>query len=233
MQLTSPLCVTPTSNITSRVIGFTILCIICGLVQTFAVPQGTRSAVDAANYMIFHYYVHNIDLENCPVPLSLSLFLFLSLSLSLSCARALISMPITRNTRTVRRVRRTRWIKMKTYERLPFFATSECRMQLRRCSRAKRRDNLSRRRARNLQSKSIIPATRSPLFAVKKGKKRKKSTSPHARARTSAGGKNSDKTRTVGIAIGAPWTIIDLERKGRKIKPIHRRYSRVEGHAVQ
>jgi hypothetical protein len=160
MQLTSPLCVTPTSNITSRVIGFTILCIICGLVQTFAVPQGTRSALDAANYMIFHYYVHNIDLENYPVPLSLSL----SLSLSLLRARAHAYLDANNThayTRTVRQVRRTRSIKMKTYERLPFFATSECRMQLRRCSLAEWRDNLSRRRARNLQSKSIIPATRS------------------------------------------------------------------------
>jgi len=41
MQLTFSLCVTPTSNITWRVIGFTILCIICGLVQTFAVAHGT------------------------------------------------------------------------------------------------------------------------------------------------------------------------------------------------
>jgi len=80
MQLTFSLCVTSTSNITSRVIGFTILCIICGLVQTFAaaLPRNSHTVVSAANYTIFRYYAHNVDLEKF-------FSIFVSLSLSLSC----------------------------------------------------------------------------------------------------------------------------------------------------
>lgn len=62
MQLTFSLRVTPTSDITSRLIGFTILCIIYGLAQTFAIAHGflppSRHPVEvvanAANYTIRH-----------------------------------------------------------------------------------------------------------------------------------------------------------------------------------